>query len=543
MKRIAITLTILCSLVGQACGVTFTEFYCNFATGSNVNAGSTTGAAAYTAANGAWDKDHDTDIGAFTPASGDPSASVSVGDFVSIYADGAALTTFVGRVLAVDSTHIHVSQTAMSGVIADDAANGVTCKAGGAWKGPNADEGFPLEFVAGTLTNAAGNYPRINLKNNAEYDITQAIACAVVGPVYIQGYTSTVGDGGKAVIDSGTTNGNTLAVSAEGNYYIDLELKSTTTTGVASKGIYCNTSRCVFQRLAIHGYQNYGIENGAAGNFYIEVEVYDCQKATPGTAGGSGTRTTAASYWFRPYVHDNGGTGALQTTYGHGMYLGEYCMIVNPIVANNKGVGLWILSDFAIYGGDIYANGSDGINLAAVTNHNGVIENCNFIDNAGWGINCSGAARIMGVVNGCGFGAGTMANDSGTTTGFTRIFETGSVTYAANVTPWTAPDTGNFTLSLAAARGAGLGAFTQTAAGKTGTTSKPDIGAAAHGGVFPGVGDVESPVAFGAAGTEYTGTFGVPPEAEVKTGTTYGAGGTEFTGSMSRGGGGHIIGG
>jgi hypothetical protein len=49
---------------------------------------------------------------------------------------------------------------------------------------------------------------------------------------------------------------------------------------------------------------------------------------------------------------------------------------------------------------------------------------------------------------------------------------------------------------------------------------------------YPAVGDVETGVVFGNA-SEYTGTFDVPAEGDVRSGTGYGEDGTEFTGSLS----------
>jgi hypothetical protein len=54
----------------------------------------------------------------------------------------------------------------------------------------------------------------------------------------------------------------------------------------------------------------------------------------------------------------------------------------------------------------------------------------------------------------------------------------GNVTYANDVTPWTDPANGDFRISLAAAKGAGRGTYTQTAASYAGTVGYPDIGAA-----------------------------------------------------------------
>lgn len=49
---------------------------------------------------------------------------------------------------------------------------------------------------------------------------------------------------------------------------------------------------------------------------------------------------------------------------------------------------------------------------------------------------------------------------------------------------------------------------------------------------YPAVGDVETGVVFGNA-SEYTGTFDVPAEGDVRSGTGYGEDGTEFTGSLT----------
>jgi hypothetical protein len=60
------------------------------------------------------------------------------------------------------------------------------------------------------------------------------------------------------------------------------------------------------------------------------------------------------------------------------------------------------------------------------------------------------------------------------------VIESGTVTYANDVTPWVDPANGDFRINLAAAKGAGRGTFTQTAASYTGTIGYPDIGAAQH---------------------------------------------------------------
>jgi hypothetical protein len=116
-----------------------------------------------------------------------------------------AMTGFVGRVTARDASTITVSLTAVAGTPPADGTGDRTLKIGGVWKGPNGAEEFPVGFIAATLTNAAGDTPRVNLKNNAQYDITAAMGGTGQGPICWQGYSSTVGDGGRAIIDGGTS--------------------------------------------------------------------------------------------------------------------------------------------------------------------------------------------------------------------------------------------------------------------------------------------------------------------------------------------------
>jgi hypothetical protein len=62
-------------------------------------------------------------------------------------------------------------------------------------------------------------------------------------------------------------------------------------------------------------------------------------------------------------------------------------------------------------------------------------------------------------------------------------------------------------------------------------------GVSGGAGVFPAVGHVRAPDAYGPMGVEYTGTETLPAEAQVQLGVTYGADSTEFTGTLTGGGG------
>jgi hypothetical protein len=130
---------------------------------------------------------------------------------------------------------------------------------------------------------------------------------------------------------------------------------------------------------------------------------------------------------------------------------------------------------------DFYANGSHGI----IGIDRIYAENCNFAGNAGWDV--SNPTGFLSTLIHCGFGSGSAASTSGTVAlaGFAE--EAGSVTYPADVTPWADPAGGDFTITLAEAKGAGRGSFLQTATGYGGTSASVDIGAgqSAGGNTYP----------------------------------------------------------
>jgi hypothetical protein len=191
--------------------VPFTEFFCK-TTGSNLNGGALASgaepadAAVYTCTNSNW---NGTDT--FTPTDGStPANTVTAGDFASVYLDGATVSVFVARVEAVAAGvngAITLSGGALGGTAPAAGATGRTIKVGGAWKGPNAAEQFPFNFMTSVMTNGAGLLPRVNLKAGT-YSITAAINHNTVGGfpgVKFQGYTTTPGDGGRFTIQGPAT--------------------------------------------------------------------------------------------------------------------------------------------------------------------------------------------------------------------------------------------------------------------------------------------------------------------------------------------------
>lgn len=177
--------------------------------------------------------------------------------------------------------------------------------------------------------------------------------------------------------------------------------------------------------------------------------------------------------------HDNSGSN------NNGIYLSTpgNVEITNTIADTNGLHGIYINGttiNLIIRNSDSYNNGTNGIRVNNTAVALADIQNCNLIKNGGHGINGAGSGARIGSVKNCGFGSGTQVNTSGTTTGLKNMIEEGSITYDPNVTPWVDPANGDFRVSLAAAKNAGRGTFTQTAASYAGAVGYPDIGACSH---------------------------------------------------------------
>jgi len=489
MKFVLAFIFLTCS----ALATDWTEFYVQ-STGSNLNAGhqaaADTGAVDNTATyTGVGDSDG-TSI--FTPSDGStPASTVSAGDFASVYVTaGATVATFVGRVTAVAggaNGAITVSTTAKAGTFPASSAGAhtITCKIGGAWAGPSGAVDFPIGFAAGTLMNATGNKPRVNFKGDgdnstADYSITAGMTADTEGIVLWQGYTTTPGDGGKANIDGGTsgTYYTLLTVTVNLHMFADLIFSNNGASGTAADGIYINVQETYMYRCVVHDIAREGIRMAVRGAL-VECEVYACNETNTSPWGGIGLRGDGCMA-FRCISHDNPGS------FVDG-FISDGSGLVECISETNGRHGFNSGGDKSIYylSCDAYNNGGDGIKVGTGSGSMlANIQNCNLVKNAGWGINFV-ASTQLGTLYHCGFGRGTQVNTGGdysTLLGVDVILTnlgSGSADgrYADNVTPWQDPASGDFRISLAAAKNAGRGAFTQTSGSYTGTIGYPDIGA------------------------------------------------------------------
>lgn len=449
----------------------FTEFCCRSG-GSNLNSGTRTGsstepgtAADFTYASGSWVAS----TGVFTVASGNPQTDgVAVGDFASVYVDGATVTGFVGRVTARDATTITVSLSAKSGTAPTDGAGTRTLRIGGAWQGPNANSLFPFAFVENTCTNSSSHPVRVNFKNAADFSITNT-GSTVSGSQYshlrYEGYSATYADGGRAVLNWGATVvGNAIIFGTTAlPSIVSLRFTSSASSGngqalQTNAGAYI--SRCVFDGWRLRGLAF----NGLSG-LVEESEFYSIGTATSQQfrALSMGSDNIA----IRCIVHDCAGNGVDMT----GGFL------IDCIIESNQGDGIrnTLARPCSIKNCDVYNNALNGLSMTAA-NATVSIDSTNFTKNGGWAIAVP-ATPIFGRIANCGFGQGAEANISGnlqTESGFTLI---NNVDYPSNATPYSSPSDGDFNIALPEAKSSGRGLFVQTQSGYTGTLGYPDIGA------------------------------------------------------------------
>jgi hypothetical protein len=468
----------------------FTEFYVQ-TTASNLNAGSTTSdSATYT---GVGDSDG---TNVFTPSDGStPASTVSVNDWASVYVtSGATVATFIGRVTAVGAGvngTITVSTTTKAGTFpsASAGAHTITCKVGGAWKGPNAAEAFPYAFVAGTMTDSTGaNYPRVNFKAGTAYSITSAMTCSGTGPVWFQGYTSSPGDGGRAVFQ-GTTGAAyiLLTISATNTTWIDLEWDTNGSTGgnSSSPGITITGARNLMQRCLVKNMRASGFNASNVCEF-IECEAYNCNKSNTATFAGFSLVNSGARA-IRCVSHDNGTSGSNSA----GFRLDQSVFVEHCMAYGNFGDGFYSQADqsLSMRQCDAYNNARDGLRLDTASATLVLkLENSNFVKNGGYGINYNGSPVKFGYIYNCAFGSGTMANTSGTINSSIAPVEiSGSITLPSNTAPWVDAANGNFQISAAVDKGTGRGTFYQTTTTPVNiTVGYPDVGAAAapNGGSY-----------------------------------------------------------
>ena len=452
---------------------TYTEFYCDYANGNNINAGDNAANGVVSSTGGAFA----TNI--FTALSGTPFSGVAVGDFCALSANGATVASYIARVTAVGGggATLTLSSTAKAGV--SPGSTNITATTGGVMKGPNAAVSWPLSATTlGAITNVAGDAVRINLKNNASYAITSQISLAAAGPITVEGYTTTAGDGGKAVIDGGGDGSapNTLLVVSGGSITTRNIIGTGNNSGATSQPAFqfSSVGKQLIEGCVVHDVRGEGFYSLIGENVFIGCEAYRCNQSNTATCAGfttSGTATNAA--FIRCISHDNSGSNA------EGFRVAGSTTFIDCIADTNGHIGFDCIGNLpnSFFNCVAYGNASSGIVMGNSQTNQYIFENCIISDNGATGITSSGAGGRIGSMRNCAFYNNTTAPSSN----LKSIAESGTITLSAP--PFVAPTTGDFNLNTTAGGGAscqnlGIGTFTQTQASYTGTTSTPSVGAA-----------------------------------------------------------------
>lgn len=459
------------------------EFCCRSG-GNNLNAGSLDGTnepsatplAVYTG--GDWNSG--TSI--YTAPVGADLTEALVGRFISIYHDGdTAPVSGQWQVSRITAVNAGTRQITVTGRFSFGTAAVVTgtgnrsARISGAWAGPSGSVRFPFasgygSFGYSALLATATSGIRINIRNDQTYSITANLFYSDATGVNaeIRGYASTYGDSGRALIQGPSTGAAfslmTLGINSQvKNLILDCNGGTGNAPGLTFDG---GTREITVKNLVVRNMRGWGISAATSTSAAVEgCEIHNCN--TSGTASQGGINCSGLRLQ-NVISHDNT---------GFGFYVRAGGVVLDCIADTNSSVGFYCETNFGVglvQSCDSYGNGSHGFAFVNVGN-GGVynFKNCNSISNAGWGLLVDSNALLRVDIR----GFGTFGNTSGSISigANTDVFSENLITYASS--PYVAPASGDFRLSLAAAKQSGSSYFVQTASGYSGTVSYPDIGA------------------------------------------------------------------
>jgi hypothetical protein len=471
MKRLFLLLFLMLAGSVTAQTTAYTEFYCN-STGTNINAGSTTNAAAtYSGDAGNW-----TNATSTFYLSGADLSGVTVGMWASVWTNATAPTNavYIGRIIAVSDVDdtIQLSTTAVSGTLPGTNVGATSIRVGGAWRGAYGTVAFPFAFITGAMTNVSYNTPRINFQSGYSNSITAAIVDAIVGPRIFSGYTSTPGDGGMGILDGG--NGDLAILRFNGNrnqvhnFIIQNTLNNQFNHGLYIAGESSLAFRCIIRNTG-------GCAVYVSGNYSmcIECEGYKNNRASNANYGAF--YNTYGYGFIRCYAHE-GGSGGFSGLSSFEMRA-DNCLAVSNYLNGFAASGYSIIRNC-----DSISNRLNGIYFTGADSGS-VIENCNLIGNRSYGIAfATNVVRPALLLNNW-FGSGTKQNVLGNFSpniGVTNsVYTSGNNSYSADLDPYVNSSGLNFSLTnTAASYGQGRGSFLDIEK-NGGIVGYPSVGAAA----------------------------------------------------------------
>lgn len=495
----ALFVGVMGSMGVMSASAAFTEFYCIAGGGANTNSGTTaTASATYSSVNGNWDGSS-----VFTPTDGSsPSSSISAGDFAAVYLDGNTNATYEARILSVAAGvngAITLSTVAVSGTAPSSGSTGRTITIGGAWAGPTLiGDRFPFSFVTGNMTNASGNCPRVNCKGTW-FTTNGIVDNNTNGPVWFQGYTNTIADGGFAnIYGSNNIAGYPLiTIGGKNRTYCNfLGATNGNTGGITNHVFYLTGTENLLYKCVAHDAELSGMCMLNA-NTINQCEVWNSNLANNSSYGAIMSQS-AGCIMLNCFSHDNTGSNA------HGFETDGTQVSIGCISANNGGNGFNGTGDvqLTLIRCEAFNNGGHGIMMTGASGTTSPWDamcinfyNCNFIKNGKCGItNNAAVGYYNGIIANCGFGTGTMTNATGDIEGKLQgVVVVNKIAYPADASPYVA--TNNFVIALNQAKGAGLHQWLNLS-GKNyaDTIGHADIGAAQHvdsgsgaggGGNFP----------------------------------------------------------
>jgi hypothetical protein len=302
LRALIIAMLAVLLQVGSALAA-YTEFYIDGSHGSasNINGGSSSGAALFSKTNGNWN----TTTKVFTVGAGDTLTSDLIGHFACVCLDGATGASYLARVDAVDNAAktLTLSSTATTGTAPSTLSTGRTIKIGGCWAGMSSSTLFPMSLASSccNLTNSNGDAPRFNFKGT--YSVTSGMTNSFCGASnkngpFISGFGTTPGDETLATFNY-TSSGSiaTVAHTASGQYWYDsIEFKNDSTSGTptasygASVGASASTIAIEFKNCRFKDTKAQGVFSApSTGTSVIRLrkcEFINCGNGNTTSGGG-----------------------------------------------------------------------------------------------------------------------------------------------------------------------------------------------------------------------------------------------------------------